>query len=216
MKRSAVIILIVCLTVVGGIGGKLWFARDKAVPEVLTEAVPSQDPSPSPHAAGQRPTVADLLKTPQAREYLAREEFHKRARAFFANWEQLGLAERDKEARYLQEAMERYEAAGELSGAESLMFRIGLIRALEPNEALRDEKIADLTAYYQVQAERREAEFREQQQRDPRFQAYKAEERSIVEEVMAMQAIPGGLSRDEYLRQRLQEAREAAYSTDKP
>ena len=41
----------------------------------------------------------------------------------------------------------------------------------------------------------------------PDFERYKAREKAIVEEVMAMDDIPGGLTRDQYLRDRLQEAR---------
>ena len=45
---------------------------------------------------------------------------------------------------------------------------------------------------------------------DARFSRYKSEEKRIVDEVMALDSIPDGLSRDQYLRQRLQEAREQA------
>jgi hypothetical protein len=40
------------------------------------------------------------------------------------------------------------------------------------------------------------------------FQLYKVREREIVAEVMALQSIPDGLSREEYLRRRLQAERE--------
>ena len=46
---------------------------------------------------------------------------------------------------------------------------------------------------------------------DARFSQYKSEEKRIVDEVLTLQTIPDGLSRDQYLRQRLQEAREQAY-----
>ena len=57
----------------------------------------------------------------------------------------------------------------------------------------------------------REAAFVAQQQADPRMQRYKAREKTVVAEVMAMTIIPGGLTRDEYLRQRLQLERERAF-----
>jgi hypothetical protein len=62
---------------------------------------------------------------------------------------------------------------------------------------------------YQALSAEREA--RLAQRRDPNFERYKAEERRIVEDVLALQDIPDGLSRDQYLRQRLQEARERSY-----
>jgi hypothetical protein len=40
------------------------------------------------------------------------------------------------------------------------------------------------------------------------FQLYKVREGQIVAEVMSLQTIPNGLSRDEYLRRRLQTERE--------
>ncbi len=40
---------------------------------------------------------------------------------------------------------------------------------------------------------------------------YQVDEKRIVEEVLSMDSIPDGLSRNEYLRQRLQQAREQHY-----
>lgn len=48
---------------------------------------------------------------------------------------------------------------------------------------------------------------------DPPLNDYKQREQRVVSEVMAMTAVPGGLSRDEYLRQRLQREREIAYGS---
>ena len=46
----------------------------------------------------------------------------------------------------------------------------------------------------------------------PDFLDYKAREKEIVARVMAMPEIPGGIDRDEFLRQELQTAREQAYA----
>ena len=45
-------------------------------------------------------------------------------------------------------------------------------------------------------------------QSDPMFQLYKVRESQVVAEVMSLQTIPDGLSREEYLRRRLQAERE--------
>lgn len=45
-------------------------------------------------------------------------------------------------------------------------------------------------------------------QSDPMFQLYKVRESQIVAETLSLQTIPNGLSRDEYLRRRLQAERE--------
>ncbi|MFQ6312228.1 hypothetical protein [Lysobacter capsici] len=71
--------------------------------------------------------------------------------------------------------------------------------------------VQQLAARYRADAKRREQQWVEQQQHDTRFQAYKQRERVVVAEVLAMQQIPGGVTRDEYLRQRLQAERERVY-----
>ena len=81
---------------------------------------------------------------------------------------------------------------------------------------LQDEPIVSkvfgpLAERYRADAARREAAFVAQQQADPRMQRYKAREKAVVAEVMAMTTIPGGLTRDEYLRERLQRERELAF-----
>ncbi len=119
----------------------------------------------------------------------------------------------DVQAQRLDADAARYERAGELSAGESLLLRIGLIKAMGLDEREQAERMSDLMERYRVESERRSAAWAQQQQRDPRFRSYKSNERGIVEEVMAMRTIPGGLSRDEYLRQRLQQAREAAWRT---
>ena len=44
----------------------------------------------------------------------------------------------------------------------------------------------------------------------------KAREAQIVSEVLAMTTYPGGMSRDDYLRVRLQEARQSIYGAQSP
>ena len=48
------------------------------------------------------------------------------------------------------------------------------------------------------------------------MQRYKAREKAVVAEVMAMTIIPGGLTRDEYLRQRLQLSANAPSTAAEP
>lgn len=93
------------------------------------------------------------------------------------------------------------------------MLRIGVIHATEPDPLRQTERIADLMADYRLRAERRNAAFVQSQREDAAFNDYKQREQRVVSEVLAMTAIPGGLSRDEYLRQRLQREREIAYGS---
>ena len=157
------------------------------------------------------PRTAALEQSPQVRAYRERQDFEARSRGFLRNAGKLGSVEREKQARELSASIDKYERDGGLSAGEALLLRSGLIKATIADEPEQAAQIAELTQDYRERADRRTAEYLAQHQRDPRFQDYKAREHSIVAEVMAMSSIPGGLSRDEYLRQRLQQARELAY-----
>lgn len=161
--------------------------------------------------AAADPREAALQQSPQARAYRERRDFEADSKRFLRDAARLGPVEREKQARALSASIDKYEREGGLSAGESLLLRSGLIKATVADETLQAARIAELTQDYREHADRRTAEYLAQHERDPRFQDYKARERSIVAEVMAMSSIPGGLSRDEYLRQRLQQARELAY-----
>lgn len=178
-----------------------------------TASTPSAAPAGAAADAG---ALAAAVDSPQLREYQARKAFEQEARGFFRDAAKLGQVEREETARRLEAEIDRREAAREMSAGEALMLRAGLIQAIEPDEAAQAQRIAAIAARYKTDAARREAEFLAAQRDDPQFQAYKAEEARIVAEVMAMREIPGGLGRDEYLRIRLQQAREAAYATPAP
>jgi hypothetical protein len=179
---------------------------------VPTARVPiAETAAPSPAAAPEREIAVDpsVLATPEARAYLERVDFETRARRFFADPRALAPAERDREAQALTAAIDRYERARQLSAGEAMNLRIGLVRATVDDEAVQVDRIADIVAAYRADGERREARFLEQQRGDAAFVEYKAREAAIVAEVMALAAIPGGLTRKEYLRQRLQTERVA-------
>lgn len=157
------------------------------------------------------PRTDVLQATPQAQAWEERQAFEARARRFLQQASSLGAVERSEQARALAASIDHYESQGGLSAGESLLLRTGLIKATTTDELLQAEQIAALTDRYRQRADRRMQEYATQHAGDVRFQDYKTRERAIVAEVMALREIPGGLTRDEYLRQRLQQAREAAY-----
>ncbi|MEH6417796.1 hypothetical protein [Pseudomonas sp. CGJS7] len=175
------------------------------------------DSAPTPLAvaavanASQGTPLQNLLSTPQARSYQQRQQFQQDARVFFRDAAKLGPVDRERRAQALQGQIDAYEQARELSAGESLMLRIGLIQATESDPARQKALVQQLAQRYRGDADRLEQRWAEQQRNDPRFQSYKQRERIVVDEVMAMAQIPGGLSRNEYLRQRLQAERERAY-----
>lgn len=131
-----------------------------------------------------------------------RARFNERAREFFAQAPALSPEEARQRAARLSQELSRIEKAGGLSAGEIFLLRAGLIRATEPDEQQQVAQLRALKERYEAQSRQQSAE------PDPMFQLYKVREREIVAEVMALQTIPGGLSRDEYLRRRLQAERE--------
>lgn len=170
-------------------------------------------PGPTPRAVqGSEPAGADALQaSPQARAWQERQAFEARARRFMRDAPGLGAVQRSEQARDLSASIDHYESNGGLSAGESLLLRSGLIKASVDDPALQAQQLADLMERYRRHADQRMQAYTAQHANDPRFQDYKARERAIVAEVMGLAAIPGGSSRDQYLRQRLQQARVAAY-----
>lgn len=156
-------------------------------------------------------TLHAMLATPQGRQFQQRREFQDEAKRFFREAKTLGPAERERRAQALQAQVERYEQADELSAGETMLLRVGLIQATVPDEAQQALMVQRLAQRYKAQAQQREQAWAEQQAHDPKFQAYKRSEAQIVADTMKMRQFPDGLTRDEYLRQRLQAERERIY-----
>ncbi|MEO6102894.1 MAG: hypothetical protein ABIP44_04550 [Pseudoxanthomonas sp.] len=157
------------------------------------------------------PRIDALKGSPQAQAWEERQAFEARARRFMRDASRLGAVERSEQARALSASIDRYESQGGLSAGESLLLRTGLIKATMDDETRQAEQIAALMEDYRQHADQRMDAYATQHAGDPRFQDYKARERAIVAEVMALRDIPGGITRNDYLRQRLQQARESAY-----
>jgi hypothetical protein len=152
-----------------------------------------------------------LFNSPQARAYRQREQFENDIKVFLRDAKQMQALARDLQAQQLQQQIEQYEKLKQMSAGEAYLLKTAMIKATVLDEQALQSALIDLTARYQADTERREAAWLAQQQQNPQFQAYKARESEIVAEVMAMTSIPGQLSRDEYLRQRLQQERERQF-----
>lgn len=172
--------------------------------------------APRAQAAGAdeppSPALAALQATPQARAHRERQRFEQDARDFFARAPSLRAVGRSERADTLTRQIDRYEAEGGLSAGEAVLLRTALVKATVDDPARQAEEVAAIADRYRAHADQRMAAFAEQQRNDPRFQSYKAREAQVVAEVMAMPTVPAGLTRDQYLRQRLQEERERAYA----
>ena len=159
--------------------------------------------SPAPGAADTPPPAGQEARPVDVQE---RARFSERARAFFAQAPGLPPEEARQQADEIARELSRIEQAGGLSTGETFLIRAGLIQATVADEQQQKEQISALRERYEAEAQRRSAQAPEQA--DPMFELYKVREGQIVAEVMAMETIPDGLSRDEYLRRRLQAERE--------
>jgi len=173
--------------------------REAQVAKVLAEPVPVAATG-TPDAAGQR----------------SRQAFQRMAREFLRDAPNMSPEIRLEHARALAREVEARERAGELSGEEAVMIRIGLIQAAVVDDTERVRQAQAVVDHYREQSVQRQAAAAARLQQDARQREYKAREAEIVAEVLAMSSYPGGLSRDDYLRLRLREAHRAIYGTTRP
>ncbi len=189
----------------------LWMSgrqRDASVVEALAEPA-----RPAPVQAAANPALAT---TPEALAYRSRQAFEQETRDFLRDAPTLDDNSRNTRALALSREINRREQNREFSSGEAIVLRIGLIHAAVKDESERIRQAQLLIKRYREQSAARERAFQAQQRRDAQFQQYKAQESRIVSEVLAMQYYPNDMSRDDYLRMRLQEARESIYGASPP
>jgi O-acetyl-ADP-ribose deacetylase (regulator of RNase III) len=196
----------------------LWTsARLRKAALIESLAVPAAtNTAPAQRAVPADPRQAALESTPEARAYRSRLAFEQQARAFLRDAPKLDEDARIQRARKLSSEIDRREQARELSAGDAVVLRIGLIQAAVVDDSERIRQSQAIVDRYRKQTTARQAAFQEQQRRDVQFQTYKTREAQIVSEVLAMTSYPNGMSRDDYLRVRLQEARETIYSAQNP
>ncbi|WP_296270644.1 hypothetical protein [Pseudomonas sp. UBA6323] len=202
-----------CLLV--GSASLTWYwQRPTAQEPVIVDSEQSQAPaafqdSAPPPSTDLSTEQRQLLARPEVRQQERRLEFHQRYRAFIEQAKQFDAGSREAQAQALSEGLDAMEQQGELALSEALLLQIALIKAVSDDENEQKSRAEALIERYRAISAEREA--RLAQRSDPDFDRYKAEEKRIVEEVLALQNIPDGLTRDQYLRQRLQQARERNY-----
>ncbi|WP_444929571.1 hypothetical protein ACJJIF_17485 [Microbulbifer sp. SSSA002] len=147
----------------------------------------------------------ELLNHPRVQAYLDRESVKQALKDYFA-----GLGEFSAEEAW--DTIEKIEREARVSASEALSMKLAW---LEKNTPDRTEFIRRAEALFNVYRDKAQIAIRDYDPaaEEPGFSSYKAMERSIVEEVQQMTSFPEGMSKDEYLRKRLQEARESVYGS---
>ncbi|MEO6519483.1 MAG: hypothetical protein ABIO17_10905, partial [Pseudoxanthomonas sp.] len=106
------------------LAGARWIIKNQAPEAPATAAVLAPAPAtPSPAA------LQTLRSSPQAQAWDQRQAFEAHMREFLKHAAALGAVERSEQARGLSASIDRYEGNGGLSAGESLLLRIGLIKA---------------------------------------------------------------------------------------
>lgn len=107
----------------------------------------------------------------------------------------------------LQSDLDELVAEDMVTPFEELMIRLALIKnSVDEStfETLSEQMMADYEARVDME--------KSTVQPDSRHLTYKEQERKVVQEVLSMSHYPDGLSRDDYLRKRLDEVRSEIYS----
>lgn len=206
--RRTVVIGAVIAALVAAVALRLWHSESPPTPTAQSGGEPRADMPEVPTAA--RESLINERPAQRSDEddgsYEARLKFHERVRAYFTDPTSIPATQRRAHAEALEDEIIRYESRGELSADEARLLRFELVRTSVTDAAERDAQIAALRREYEEATQSRLAQW--ESQRDPNFEVYKVREAEIVAGVMQMTEIPGGLSRDEYLRQRLQQERD--------
>jgi aspartokinase len=193
---------LVAIAVACGLGlGGLWLARSR--PHAAAPVVAASTP--------KAPRAAASVDTAAIRDYRERERFGQDVEDFFVRAPRLDPATRQRQADALREELRRRETDRSISAGESMNLQIALVRATVDDPQAQASALAALAEHFRTDAEQANQAWQQHLATDPQFQRYKQDERRIVETVMAMPVIPGGVSRDAYLREQLQHAREMAY-----
>lgn len=210
----AIALALVAILLAGSMVTMLWLRKPEPARTLRLE--PGSGTPIGASGTPSAPTTTGLEARPEVQAYRDRQRFEQRIQRFVQQSAQLSDAERAATAQALEAEIGRMEAARQLSAGEAVVLRMYLLNAAGGDPGARLQRAQALSQLYRRDAERRQAEFEQTQQNDPRFRSYKQREAEIVAEVQAMRSFPGGMDRDTYLRQRLQEAREAAYAQPAP
>ena len=180
------------------------------------EQIETQAVAPGATNAGdETESVRSLMET--AREVFEQsmvrtvQDFRGDLQAFIDEAELLPAQDHEPRARELLARVRTLEENGYLTAPEALALRLSLLRyALPPD----DYRAAAATLIDDARQRAEAAERDWAARSDPRLEAYRKLEREIVEESLAMSEFPDGMTRQAYLRERLQALRSEIYSPD--
>ncbi|WP_105101945.1 hypothetical protein [Microbulbifer pacificus] len=164
------------------------------------------DPHTPDAGDNQTPSLDAVMSHPNVRRYLEREARKESLQAYFSDLESYDNAEA------AWKLIDEIERDGGMLAYEVLALKLRWLEQTSVDKATFNAAAESLLDEYR-QRTQHSVDAYDPYQDVPGFAEYKALERKIVAEVRALDRFPDGMSRDEYLRKRLQEAREQAYGS---
>lgn len=149
--------------------------------------------------------LAELLENPRVQTYLQRER-DKQALVDYFSGEDESLG--DEEVRQLIESI---ESDGRVMAYEGLALKLAWLERNSSSKTEFDRRAQELVRQYRERSEQSAREY-DPYEEVPGFAQYKVLEQEIIRQAQSMESFPNGMSQQEYLRKRLQEARETAYA----
>lgn len=168
---------------------------------------PSNTASDDTLSEGYTAKQEALLKHPKVQAYFDQQQAKKALDAYFNNKESEEVYT-DEE---IWQIIERIESEGRVFAFEALSLKLRWLEKNADNELDFKARSEDLIAGYRARAEA--AQNYQPESELPAFAEYKKEEARIIKEIESMQSFPEGMTRQEYLRKSLLEARIKAYSS---
>lgn len=184
-------------------------SRQAAEPPVSGPDPTTERPARAPEVVPDTAAVDDAVIEETLSAYRSNWELGDKVRAFAETSRTMPLEERERRGAELIAEVDRARAEGLLVADQPLFMKIAIYRSVFQND---EEGLARVVETLRAQRAE-ELASRPPVDHGPLYDQYKVREAEIVQEVLAMETYPDGLSRSAYLAQRLQEAREEIYGT---
>ena len=180
--------------------------------QVRAATSPSEVPPPDSGAQVTRSASQAALEAYERSPVRAMQALRDDLQAFVREAELLPAQDHEPRARELLAEVETFEESGYLTAPEALALRLSLLRyALPPDEY----RVAAETLVSDARERAEQAERDWAARSDPRLERYRQLEREIVEESLSMTEFPDGMTRQAYLRERLQALRSEMFSGER-
>ncbi|NVJ65894.1 MAG: hypothetical protein HWE16_05345 [Gammaproteobacteria bacterium] len=152
----------------------------------------------------QTEVQAEDPKLKQLEDYNQRMAFRAQIQAFAQTITERSQAENIELYQALQPKILQFEQDLHMSRGESYYLQASLLSKIYDGDIYLEEQLTKLAEQYPQQKPNKD-------HLDDKFYQYKAEEQRILEQAMAMDTFPDGLTREAYLRKLLLEARQKIY-----